>query len=193
VVRADELVTLEGTTTVPEDFSLVVPQAAIGECVLPPGETLELRWTRSSGAWAYVGETFIGGLAEVLAAGGSEAELDEDPLYLLGLSVSASDTTMAFPAEFGVFDRFDLDRDVSVLLQAGLPEGTEADVTISAVDRNYVNWIRGGSFNPSGTIRVPSLHGEGGSGVIGSYVSRRFRVRTTPGPGRVECRPGTNP
>jgi len=170
---------LTGRTVVPSDFELLVPQS-VGPrgCVSEPGELLDLVWTMSEGAWAYLGETRISGLADVLQEMGSEAELDEDPLFLTGLSLSAADTTMMFPSEFGVFDRFDLDHDISVLLQAGLPGGTSAEVTIAAVDRNSVNWVRGGGFNPSGAIRVPSLFGDMGTGVIGSSVRYGFKVWT---------------
>jgi hypothetical protein len=40
-----------------------------------------------------------------------------------------------------------------------------------------VNWVRGGSFNPSGTVRVPSISG-GGTGVFGSLVTRTVRLHT---------------
>ena len=46
---------------------------------------------------------------------------------------------------------------------------------IAAADRNYVNWVRRGAFNPSGIVRVPSLHGDG-TGVFGSVVRKRFTV-----------------
>ena len=57
----------------------------------------------------------------------------------------------------------------------GLPDGVAAEVSITAVDRNFVNWARGGNFNPSGQVRVPSLFGEG-TGVFGSTIGRTFRV-----------------
>jgi len=86
---------------------------------------------------------------------------------------------VVFLTEFGVFERFDLDRDLALAVSEGLPAGTSADVTIGALDRNYVNWIRGGSFNPSGLVRVPSLRGDG-TGTFGSVVRRSFRVVTAP-------------
>ena len=94
---------------------------------------------------------------------------------LLGLSITANDTTIVFPAEFGVFDRFDLDQDIATALQEGLPAGTVAPVTIAATDRNYVNWARGGNFNPSGQVRVPSIQGDG-TGVFGTFVVRGFEA-----------------
>jgi hypothetical protein len=163
---------LRGSSRVPESFLLLTPSAP-GVCRVEPLTPLELRWTASQGAWAYVGEALISGLREALAPQGIGVK--DDPLYLLGLSVSAADTTIVLPGEFGVFDRFDLDQGLAVVLQKGLPAGTEAEVVITAGDRNYVNWLRGGNFNPSGVVRVPSLRGDG-TGVFATSVSRRFRV-----------------
>lgn len=162
--------TLLGAARIPGDFQL----NGIGaSCRLEPDTVLALRWTRSADAWAYVNETEISGLPAALAAEGIVVE--DDPLYLLGLSISAADTTVVFPSQFGVFDRFDLDQDIALRLQRGLPDGTDAEVSVTAVERNYVNWVRGGSFNPSGQVRVASLRGDG-TGVFGAAVTRRFTV-----------------
>lgn len=167
---------LEGAARVPGDFELLgVPSP----CTLPPDQRLPLAWTRADGAWAYVNETAISGLPEALEPEGIVVE--EDPLYLLGLSISDADTTIVFPSEFGVFNRFDLDNDLAVRLQTGLPEGAVAEVTVTAVDRNYVNWSRGGGFNPSGQVRVPSLRGDG-TGVFGATVNRRIVVSVSAEP-----------
>jgi len=178
---------ITGQSRIPGDFELVTPTLGTAACALAPDTEVELRWTPSGGAWAYLGETLISGLHGVIDDRGLDAELDEDPLRLTGLSVSSADTTMAYPTEFGVFDRFDLDSDVSLLLQEGLPAGTSAEVVIAATDRNYVNWVRGGNFNPSGSVRIPSLFGDVGTGVIGTYVSRRFSVETDPAENLVSC------
>ena len=167
---------LDGATTIPGAFALYTPGVS-DSCSIPPGQSLEIVWSPSDGAWLYSAETLIWDLPEALAAQGIEVE--EDPLYLLGVSVSEEDTTVVFPTEFGVFERFDLDRDLALALSEGLPAGTSADVTIGALDRNYVNWVRGGTFNPSGLVRVPSLRGDG-TGVFGSVVRRSFRVVTAP-------------
>ena len=162
---------LEGVTAIPGDFRLAgLPHLA--ECRLPPDTQLELRWSPSEGAWAYVNETTIAGLDVALAPEGIEAE---SPLYLLGLSVSAADTSIVFPGEFGVFNRFELEQDLALRLQRGLPVGTSADVSITATDRNYVNWVRGGNFNPSGQVRIPSLRGDG-TGVFASVLVRRWSI-----------------
>jgi hypothetical protein len=175
--------TITGATRVPGSFELAdVP----GACRLEPDTLMPVAWSHAEGAWAYVNETLIRGLPEALRPEGITVE--EDPLYLLGLSVSAADTTIVFPSEFGLFNRFELAQDLTVRLQRGLPSGTSADVTITAVDRNYVNWARGGNFNPSGHVRVPSLRGDG-TGVFGSTIVRRFDVASTGDPiaGVTDC------
>lgn len=171
-VETDRGEVLFGSTTIPESFDLRVGPDPEGVCAHPADTPLELVWTRSEGAWAYLAETEIRGLREALEPLGIPVE--EDPLHLLGLSVSASDTTIVFPGEFGVFDRGDLDRDLAVYLQGGVPPDTESHIAVTAVDRNYVNWVRGGNFNPSGLVRVPSVVGDGtgffGSGVVSTQL-----------------------
>jgi hypothetical protein len=137
-----------------------------------PDRRLGVRWSSADSAWAYLAEALIAGLPLALAGEGIQAD---DPMYLLGLALSRTDTTVVFPSEFGVFDRLDLDQALAVRLQQGLPAGATAEVAITAVDRNYVNWVRGGSFNPSGSVRVSSLVGEG-SGVFGAAVTSRFTL-----------------
>jgi hypothetical protein len=172
-VRLPDGGTLRSATEIPEVIQRVNPPAAVDRCVLAPGTSLELVWTRSPGVWAYSAETEIGNLREALAPAG--VEVDADSVALLGLAVSDSDTTIVFPQEFGVFDRFDLEQDIAVALQDGLPSGAEAVVVVAALDQNYVNWIRGGNFNPSGPVRVSSIRGPG-VGVLGSAVRRRLLI-----------------
>jgi hypothetical protein len=62
-----------------------------------------------------------------------------------------------------------------------MPAGTAARVTVSAVDRNYVNWVRGGNFNPSGTVRIPSVEGDG-TGFFGTSVTRWVDFLINPPP-----------
>lgn len=163
-----------GATRLPGDFGLLgVPDA--GGCTLPADTTFELRWTRSEGAWAYVIEAAIHNLPAALLSYGIDYDVEE--LNLLGLSVAASDTTFVFPSELGVFARADLDRDVALVLQEGLPSRASARVTVAAVERNWVNWLRGGNFNPSGQVRVPSVTGDG-TGWFGSAVVRVLDVAT---------------
>lgn len=170
---------LRSATTVPGGFDLRGLEGRF-VCELPPDTPWEMRWSASEGAWAYIAETRIVGLADALAPAGIPVD---DPLYLLGLSVSAADTTIVFPGEFGVFNRFELDRELAARLQEGLPPGTAgADVSITAADRNYVNWVRGGNFNPSGRVRVPSVRGDG-TGVFAATVLRPLKVWMADAPG----------
>jgi hypothetical protein len=161
---------LEGATQVPGAFTITdVPRA----CRIPPDTNLRLTWTRSERAWAYLNETSIRDLPRLLALEG--ITMSDDPLYLLGLSISDTDTTIVYPSEFGVFNRFDLQQDVAVRLQRGLPNRATTQITIRAVDRNYVNWARGGNFNPSGQVRVSSLRGDG-TGVFGATYGHSIQT-----------------
>lgn len=163
---------LRGGMVLPGDFDFLQPLAQ-EVCALPSGVPLEVLWSRSKGAWAYSGEALIWGLREALGVQGVEVE--QDSVSLLGLSISEADTSLVFPQEFGVFERFDLDRELALALQEGLPEGAEAQVVVAALERNFVNWVRGGNFNPSGAVRVPSLRGDG-TGVLGGVVRRIVHV-----------------
>lgn len=179
---------LMGGVTLPGEFDLLRPLAE-DRCALPPGQPLELVWGLSEGAWAYTGETLIWGLRGALALQGIDVE--EDSLTLLGLSISETDTTLVFPGEFGVFDRIDLDRDLALALQEGLPLGSHAEVVVAAAERNYVNWVRGGNFNPSGAVRIPSLRGDG-IGVLGALVRRMIVVEgAEPRENLPSCLPGS--
>jgi hypothetical protein len=165
---------MEAVSVLPGDFELATTEVG-GTCSVEPDRPLEVVWSSAAGAWTYVNEIEIRGLREALPELG-DVEIP-DPLVLLGLSVSAIDTTIVAPNEFGVFDRFDLDQPLAVALQKGLPAGSRARVSISAVDRNYVNWVRGGGFNPSGQVRIPSVRGDG-TGFFGTGLVRTFAMRT---------------
>ncbi|HEX2191087.1 MAG TPA: DUF4249 family protein [Longimicrobiaceae bacterium] len=169
---------VRGTTRVPGDFRLLglgraLRDPASGElrCFLPPRTVLPLAWSSSSGAWAYLTEMEVYGLRRVL--GGSGIESIPDPLRLIGVSVSESDTTVVVPTEVGVFDRFDYDQELLRVIQDGFPEEVQVQVVVAAADRNFVNAVRGGEFNPSGTVRYSSVVGDG-VGVFGSIVPRRL-------------------
>lgn len=167
---------IRGATRVPGRFELDgIPEV----CRMPPNVLMTVDWSSAANAYAYLNETSIRGLPDALRPEGIIVR--DDPLYLLGLSVSESDTTVVFPSEFGVFNRLDLDSDLAIRLQGGLPAGSTAELAITAVDRNYVNWARGGNFNPSGQVRIPSLSGDG-TGVFGSTVGRGFDILVTDRP-----------
>jgi hypothetical protein len=157
--------TLRAATTIPGGIDILNSDDL--DCWQPEDSRLELTWTASEGAWAYVSEMLLVGLDEALRREG--ITLGFDPLFLTGLAISSSDTTISYPNEFGVFDRADLAPEVAVRLQQGVPLGVAARISVAAVDRNYVNWVRGGNFNPSGLVRVPSVRGDG-TGYFGSAV-----------------------
>ncbi len=174
IIRLPDGGRITGQTRVPGTYELRAPRInRRRKCSLEPARRLTVEWTRAAGAWAYISETQIINLTAALED--TNIEVEEDPLLLVGLSVSEADTTIVFPSEFGLFDRPNLGRDLALVLQEGLPFGTQAEVVIAAADRNYVNWVRRGAFNPSGIVRVPSLHGDG-TGVFGSVVRKRFTV-----------------
>jgi hypothetical protein len=170
-VRLGDELELKGGSVIPQGMSVTRPR--LPACALPPGRNLEITWTRSPGAWAYYAETTIWNLRRALEPMGIQAEADS--IALVGLAISESDTTIAFPREFGIFNRGVLQQEVALALQQGLPPGAVAEVTVAALDRNWVNWVRGGSFNPSGTVRIPSLRGDG-FGVLASAVRRNVAI-----------------
>ncbi len=163
---------LTGSTTVPADFRLIRP--ATRQCYLTPMGSFEAMWTKSPTAWVYASEISFSSIQRALEKHG--IKIDRSPLRLFGLSISAQDTTIHIAREFGLFDRFDDDLTAALaFLQQGVPGPTNMSGIVAAADRNYVNWERGGSFNPSGFVRVPSLHGDG-TGVFGSIVPKAFEV-----------------
>lgn len=162
---------LTGTSQVPDTFRLLDLAHADGRCRLEPDTNYRLRWTPSDGTWTYLAETEITGLQAAFE--GSEINAP-DTLSLLGLSIGRDDNDIVFPKEFGLFEIFDDKRDLIRALQDGLPEGTAADVSITAIDRNWTNWERGGDPNPSGEVRISSVFGDGG-GVFGTGVQHKVR------------------
>ncbi len=170
-VQTAEREVLTSASTVPGDFRIL--NTPFSACWYPPDQNLTVAWTQSEGVWAYFSETILSNLRFALESENIPVEID--PLYLTGLSVSAADTTIVFPSEFGLFDRDQLDQALAVRLQRGVPRDVRADIGVVAVDRNYVNWVRGGNFNPSGQVRVPSVRGDG-TGFFGTTVVREFRL-----------------
>ena len=181
---ADGLV--QASSSIPGTFDLLRPEA--NHCVLPPKQNFEITWSVASGAQAYLSETTISGLDAALQPLGIDAE--HEPLRLMGLSVSSTDTVIVYPSQLGIFSRTEIEQDLAAELQEGLPPGTEAEVAIAAVDRNFVNWARGQGFNPTGVVRVPSVIGDG-TGFFGSAVVRVFSLETdaVPSPELPLCGP----
>ncbi|MBW3656708.1 MAG: DUF4249 domain-containing protein [Gemmatimonadetes bacterium] len=176
---------IQGRTRVPGAFGLVgLPFTTRAElrgaatCALPPGRILPVAWTRSDSAWSYVAPVRIFDLRAALMRAGIQAEIP-DPLELVGLAISEEDTTIALPSEFGAFDRFRYDNAALTALQSGFPDGVVAELVVAAADRNYVNGVRGGRFNPSGPVRISSVSGDG-VGVFGSLVPLYLLIRVQP-------------
>lgn len=160
---------VRGRTSVPGAFRLRTPAPpADGPpvCSLPPYTNLTLVWTPADGAWSYLVGMEITGLRRALAPLGISAP---ERLELTGVSISRTDTTLVVPAEVGLFERADVDQEILQLLQRGFPPGVSVRLAVLAADRNYVNGVRGGGFNPSGNIRISSVVGDG-IGVFGSAV-----------------------
>ncbi|HEV3052930.1 MAG TPA: DUF4249 family protein, partial [Longimicrobium sp.] len=111
-----------GRTTIPGMFT--IPGMIVSEwrdlpvaaCMLPPSTPLLLTWTQAAGAWGYIAPLRIHGLSKVLP----DSFNARDPLQLVGVSVSARDTSLLLPGEFGVFDRFSYNQNLLRLLQTGL-------------------------------------------------------------------------
>jgi hypothetical protein len=172
---------LTGRLQVPGAFQLLRPPTRA--CNLNARQLLELSWSRAANAWVYVTDGHFSNLRQALRREGVQVT-GNDPVDLTGLSISGTDTTLVFPREIGLFDRFNEDLHPIVLaIQNGLPADVVVDLTIGAGDRNYVNWVRGGVFNPSGQVRVPSIQGDG-TGVFGAIVpvTQQIRVVNTAGP-----------
>lgn len=183
---------LAGVTTVPGDFQLLNPVFEEGMCALPPRTLLPMAWTQAAGAWAYLPEAELVGIRNALASSG--VTVTSDPAVLQGLAISQADTTVVFPSQFGIFNRFsNEERELLLAIQNGLPAGVAVNLVVTALDRNAANWVRGGAFNPSGQIRIPSLFGEG-TGVVGSVVNRGGQMHTeAPGVNHPSCLSGAAP
>jgi hypothetical protein len=163
---------VEGRTHVPGAYTVTAvrddPELGL-LCSLAPDSAFQLVWRQSAGAWSYVADLSILGLSQTLK--GQDFRVP-DPMLVRGLSVSQSDTTLVLPTEFGIFERLQYDSDLLVAISHGFPEGTRLDLVLAAADRNWVNSVRGGSFNPSGLVRISTVVGDG-VGVFGSLNVQR--------------------
>lgn len=174
---------MTGVTDVPGAFDVTTPRTLAGvgtvdaPCRLEPGTSIGITWTRSAGASVYITEAKLRNLRQALRDAGNDVE-GNGALDLVGLSISAADTTLKFPGELGLFDRFDGDLlPILLIIRDGLPPNVDATIAVAAADRNYVNWVRGGNFNPSGLVRVSSIQGDG-RGEFGSIVQKRLLIST---------------
>lgn len=182
-VRAADGRVLTANSRVPGAFWMTGLTHRDGHCRLAPDTNYRMRWTPSDDSWAYLIDARLENLTAAFAPRGINAP---DTLHLAGASIGREDTDMVFPRNLGLFDFFDSsedERDVIRALEDGLPEGSRAEVAVTAIDRNWVNWVRGGNFNPSGQVRIPSVFGEG-TGFFGTAIQRRMWIRSSEaGPG----------
>lgn len=177
VVLADGR-TMTGVSRIPDTFDFVGLSHEEGRCRVEPDTGYRFRWTEAGGTWSYLTDTWILGLDAALAGRDVEAP---DSLYLTGFGIGQDDTDVLFPGEYGLFDvGDDANAELLRILDVGLPGGTRADIAFAATDRNWVNWIRGGNFNPSGIIRIPSVFGDG-TGYFGTATQRLLSVVSAPG------------
>ena len=177
VVLADGS-TLTASSRIPGGFDFIGLTHEDGHCRLEPDTNYRFVWTEAAGTWSYLSDTWIMGLPEALAG---EDVAAPDSLYLTGFGIGQEDTDVLFPGEYGLFDvADDVNVDLLRILDDGLPGGTWARLAFAATDRNWVNWVRGGNFNPSGLIRIPSVFGDG-TGVFGTATQRELHVRAGPG------------
>ena len=177
VVLADGS-TLTASSQIPGVFDFIGLTHEDGHCRIEPGTNYRFNWTEAAGTWSYLSDTWIRGLPEALA--GQDIEVP-DSVYLTGFGIGQEDTDVLFPGEYGLFDVVDdVETDLLRILDDGLPGGTWGKVAFAATDRNWVNWIRGGNFNPSGIIRIPSVFGDG-TGFFGTATQRVLHVRAAPG------------
>jgi hypothetical protein len=168
---------VRGRTRVPASFAIPslpppAPQTTASVCSLAPDSAFTLLWTASDSAYGYVADAQILGLSKSLSGHGFDVP---DPLELQGFSVSRTDTTLVVPTELGVFDRFLYNDQLLLAIRNGFPEGTQVDLVLAAVDRNWVNSARGGNFNPSGEVHVSTVVGDG-VGVFAAINARRAVV-----------------
>lgn len=176
---------LFGSTTVPGEFEIREPGGPA--CVLGAGTTVRVVWSGGEGTWAYMAQANLYGIAGALARRGLEVK--RDPLRLFWLGGSKRDTTLIFPRDFGPLSLLTVDAAVVQAIRDSLPDGVAADLVVSAVEQNYLNWVRGGRFNPSGFVRIPSVGGDG-TGVFAALVPRSLRIETPGAPvvgGRTRC------
>jgi hypothetical protein len=158
---------IEGRTQVPGAYTVpaIPDNPDFGMiCSIAPDSAFQLVWTQSEGAWGYVADLSISGLIQGLAGRGLRVP---DPMLVRGVSISQSDTTLVLPTEFGVFERLQYDSDLLLAIQQGFPEGTRIEMALAAADRNWVNSVRGGNFNPSGLVRISTVVGDG----VGVFAS----------------------
>lgn len=177
-----------GRTIVPDDFEMIgLPSGARDRasyhCALPPGRSVDLLWTASANAEAYLSQLDATGLRDALADTGIP-DIPE-PLTLTGVSISSTDTTINLPSAYGVEERFDLDQDLMRAVRDGFPEGVRLAVVVAAVEKNLADSYRE-AFSLTGTVRGPSVTGDG-TGLFGSMVPKWLDIEVAENTAGASC------
>lgn len=177
-----------GRTQVPDDFAMVgLPTHGPGgggyHCTLPPQQSVDLFWTASPTASAYLSELQASGLRDALADAGIP-DIPE-PLTLTGVSVSSTDTTINLPSAYGVEERWELDQDLLRAVKDGFPEGVRLAVVVAAGDKNLTDSYRE-EVGLTGLVRGPSVTGDG-TGVFGSMVPLSLDIDVANGAAEDSC------
>ncbi len=163
---------LEGASQVPSLFSMPDLRLANGVCGMLPETQQRIDWTQAEGAWAYKNEARISGYAPSAGSAGRSK-----PVHLELLAIGREETGLVFPRSFGLSEYLDetYDRELILRLRDGLPEGASAELSVTAIDRNWMNWARTSGITFSGVVRIPSVFGDG-TGAFATGVRRRFEV-----------------
>ena len=164
---------LVSASRVPGMFSFQDLTQEGGSCRLEPGTNFRFEWTGAEEAWAYLVGARIEGLPEAFED--EEFEVP-DSLHLGGPWLGPQETAIVFPRHFGLLEFLSNEhRDLIRALQDGLPEGARAEVAFTATDRNWANWVRGETLDPTWPRRIPSVSGDG-TGWFGTAAQRRVEV-----------------
>ncbi len=164
---------LEGTSRMPDAFVPRGLSVEDGRCRVEPGTAYRFAWSPVDGAWAHVGEAEVTGLSPSLWSSSDTLFL---PVTVLGRGREVTD--MVFPRDFLLELLSDVDNvELHRTLDAGLPGGARAEVTIAALDRNWANWIREGRLNINGETVIPSVFGDG-TGMFGTAVRWKVSVES---------------
>ena len=176
---------LTGASQMPAAFSMPELRLEQGVCGMLPETHQRIDWTPSEGAWAYKSEVRITGI---------EADARDpyrpDSVHLEVLALGREQTGLVFPRAFGLAEYLDANysRELVLSLRDGLPAGSSAVFSVTAIDRNWFNWTRNSSFTFSGVVRIPSVFGDG-SGVFATGIRRRFAVTVEDGVEAPKCGP----
>ena len=159
---------LTGESRLPGSFTPLGLSLKDGGCRVQPDTGHDFSWPRVDGAQAYIAEAQLTGLGELWQ--------NDEPLYLVLTLRDPELTNMVFPRDF-LYELIDRKKwELHRVLHQGLPEGTSANVTIGAVDRNWANWTRA-RFYGEGEVRVPSVFGDG-TGMFGTAVRWQVSVES---------------